>query len=100
MAKKTTGHLDSADDIFKRTEPQSSGRDEEEYAKRYGRPTTYRLADELRDRFKEIAEAEGVGVSELAEWVLTRFVRQYEAGEIQLPKRRQEAYTLEFDEFD
>ena len=75
------------------------GRDEEEYAKRYGRPTSYRLPDDLRDRFKAIAESEGVGMSELAEFVLSRFVADYDAGKIQIPKR-QAGYSIDFDALD
>lgn len=92
--------LDAAPGLFKPTEPapvlrRGRGRDEEEYAKRYGRTTSYRLPDDLRDRFKAIAEGEGVGMSELAEFVLSRFVADYDAGKIRLPKR-QAGFALDF----
>jgi predicted DNA-binding ribbon-helix-helix protein len=77
------------------TEPDK-GRDEKEYAERYGHPTTYRLPKDLSEDVKRIADREHVGISELVEFILSRFVRRYEAGEIDLPKAEKEVkYTLE-----
>jgi len=72
------------------------GRDEQEYNERYGYPTTYRLPKSVADAIRDIANQENVGISELAEWILARFVRRYEAGEIELPKTQREVqYTLD-----
>ncbi len=78
-------------------EPETGeGRDEQDYNERYGYPTTYRLPWELAEAIRDIADQEGVGISELAEWVLARFVRRYEAGELELPKAEREVkYTLD-----
>lgn len=75
---------------------ETKGRDEQEYNERYGYPTTYRLPKDLADAIRDIADQEHVGISELAQWILARFVRRYEAGEIELPKAEREVrYTLE-----
>ena len=90
--------------LFKSTEPVkpsgTGGRDEAEYNRRYGKPTTYRLPEELRDRIKAVAAAEGVGLSELAAFILARFVADYDAGKVQIPKERQDVYSIDFDALD
>lgn len=89
--------------LFKSTEPaktKTGGRDEAEYNRRYGKPTTYRLPEELRDRIKAVAAAENVGLSELAEFILARFVADYDAGKVQIPKERQDVYSIDFDALD
>jgi predicted DNA-binding protein len=88
-------------DVLKSTEQEQVGRPyEEDYAKKYGRPTSFRLPDELTERIRAMAEAEGVGISKLVEFILTRFVKDYDAERISLPKKRQEVYELEFDELE
>jgi len=71
-------------------------RDEKEYSERYGKPTTYRLPTELVDKVRTIADQEGVGLSELAEYVLTRFVQDHAAGKVELPKT-QRHYAIDFE---
>lgn len=106
MSKRTSLPADAVEGLFPKPEPapepeptKPKKRDEEEYSRRYGRPTTYRLPDELTDHIRAIAEAEGVGLSELAEYALTRFVKDYDAGKVTLPKKRT-AYRLDFDPLD
>lgn len=85
-------------DLFAKTESGTTGkRDEAKYNARHGKPTTYRLPVELRDRFKEIAEAEKLNLSDLAQYVIKTFVLAYDAGEIELPKQEQVSYTLDID---
>jgi len=78
-------------------EPEpGEGRDEREYSERYGYPTTYRLPKDLADAIRDIAEREHVGISELARYILGRFVARYEAGETELPKAEKDVtYTLD-----
>jgi hypothetical protein len=78
-------------------EPTSkTERDEEDYNERYGKPTTYRLPTETSKAVKRIAQKEHVGISELVKYILKRFVSRYEAGEIELPKAKEEIkYTLD-----
>jgi len=75
-------------DIFGRVieQPRKSGRDEEEYARRYGRPTTYRLPDEVRDAVKKLAEKERVSVSVLVEEALIRFLEDVRTGRYKIKK--------------
>ncbi len=97
MAKRPTIDKGEVDALFSRTDgSKPTGRDEELYSQRYGRPTTFRIPDEIRERFREIADQEGVGVSSLATFVITQFLAAYDAGEIALPKRATHTYTLEY----
>lgn len=99
--------LDAAPGLFQSTEPPAQAepeatkgkpRNEAEYARRYGKPTTYRLPVELRDRLRDIAKAEGVGLSDLAELALTLFVAEYDAGKVGIPKRLRPAqYAIDFN---
>jgi len=99
--------LSPAPGLFEPTEPPAQDpkpaggrrkRNEAEYARRYGRPTTYRLPVELRDRLRDIAKAEGVGLSDLAELALALFVTEYDAGKVGIPKRLRPAqYAIDFD---
>ena len=54
------------------------------YDQKYARHT-YRVTDSLHDRLKAIARQEGVGLNDLVRYVFQTFIRQYEAGEIELP---------------
>ena len=46
---------------------------------------TYRFPDGLRERFKSIADHEGIGVNALMRWLVEDFCDRYERGEIDLP---------------
>ncbi len=65
--------------------------------RRYGKPATYRLPEELIEKLKKIADRERVGISELATFVFQSFVRDYEAGELSLPKSEPARYSLDLD---
>ena len=69
------------DDFFAPTE---SKRPTPPYDRKYARHT-YRVTDALHDDLKAIAEQEGVGLNDLVRYVFETFVRQYQAGEIDLP---------------
>jgi len=91
---KLTGN--EARGLFDTTAEGREGRDEREYSRRYGKPTTYRLPSDLAQAIKRIAKAEHVGISELAGYILGRFVTSYDAGEIELPKAEKAVtYTLD-----
>ncbi len=85
---------DETNGLFEPT--TSKGRDEQDYAERYGYPTTYRLPKGVSETIKQIAKDEGVGISELVEYILSQFVQRYEDGEIELPKTQKTVkYTLD-----
>lgn len=57
-----------------------------------------RIDKELRADFEAIAKREGVYLSDLLRWLIRRFVADYDAGRVELPKRPREPdapYTLE-----
>jgi hypothetical protein len=65
--------------------------------KRYGKPATYRLPEELIEALKQIAEEERVKIADLATFALQSFVRDYKAGKVTLPKSEPARYRLELD---
>lgn len=82
MAKKRprlTG--EALDDFFAPTERE---RTPPPYDRKYTR-RTYRITEAIHQELKAIAEEEGVGLNDLVRYVLRSFVRQYRAGEIELP---------------
>ena len=97
--KRAKIEADQERDIFGRSpqdrapdEPRRE-RDEEEYAQRYGRPTTYRLPDDVREAMRDLADREQVPISELAEVALRRFLADVEAGRFVL-RKEPTGYTL------
>lgn len=61
-------------------------RDWRKVAEKYGKPTTYRLPEELGDAVRARAEAEGLGISELVEVLLRHGLSDLEAGRLDLPE--------------
>ena len=76
------------------TQAQSSQADAESAIKKYGKPATYRLPEDLIKQLKAIAKRERVGISDLATFALKNFVERYEADEIALPKTEDVSYKL------
>jgi predicted DNA-binding ribbon-helix-helix protein len=94
MARAKLGDEDT-NGLFAPTKSKA-GRDEREYNRRYGKPTTYRLPSELSEAIKRIAQQEHVGISELVEYILDQFVKRYEDGDTILPKAKKGVmYTLD-----
>ena len=82
MAKKRprlTG--DALDDFFAPTERE---RAPPPYDLKYTR-RTYRVTEAIHQDLKLIAECEGVGLNDLVRYILSTFIQQYRAGEIELP---------------
>lgn len=79
--KRPTLDGETLDDLFAPTERRRSP---PPYDRKYAR-RTYRIADDLHQSLKEIAEHEGVGLNDLVRYVLQTFVRDYRAGKIKLP---------------
>lgn len=89
---------DQNTDLFGRTGREApSRRDEEEAAQRWGRPTTYRLPDELRDAIRELAESEQVPQNHLVEVALRRFLADVEEGRYTI-RKEPTGYRLRTDE--
>ena len=63
--------------------------------KKYGKPATYRLPEELIDQLKNIAKSERVKISDLATFALKDFVARYDEGQIILPKKEDIRYKLD-----
>ncbi len=64
---------------------------------RYGKPTTYRIPIELCEQIRRIAKNEQVGISDLATFALRRFVSDYKAENVTLPKTDPIKYGLDLD---
>jgi hypothetical protein len=72
---------ESLDDFFAATEKK---RPPPPYDRKYSRHT-YRTTDALHEDLKRIALEAGVGLNDLVRYVFQSFIRQYDAGEIELP---------------
>jgi predicted HicB family RNase H-like nuclease len=72
---------EALDDFFAPTE---SVRPIPPYDQKYARHT-YRIRTSLHEALKDIAQQEGVGLNDLVRYIFQTFVRQYKAGEIDLP---------------
>jgi len=82
MAKKRprlTG--EALDDFFTPTERE---RPPPPYDRKYTR-RTYRVTEAIHQDLKSVAEQEGVGLNDLVRYILSTFIQQYKAGEIELP---------------
>jgi len=64
---------------------------------RYGKPATYRLPPRLIEELRRIAAEERVKISDLVAFALQRFVNQYTAGQLDLPKSEPTRYDLSLD---
>ena len=76
---KLTGKV--LDDFFA---PTDQTRTPPPYDQKYARHT-YRIKSSVHEELKTIAEQEGVGLNDLVRFIFQTFVRQYKAGEIDLP---------------
>jgi predicted HicB family RNase H-like nuclease len=72
---------ESLDDFFAPTERKTPP---PPYDRKYARHT-YRITDVLHEDLKRVADLEGVGLNDLVRYVFQSFIRQYDAGEIELP---------------
>jgi predicted HicB family RNase H-like nuclease len=72
---------ESLDDFFATTERKKTP---PPYDRKYARHT-YRITDALHEDLKRIAQETGVGLNDLVRYVFQTFIRQYDAGEIELP---------------
>jgi predicted HicB family RNase H-like nuclease len=79
--KRPTISSETLDDFFASTERKKSP---PPYDRKYTRHT-YRITDTLHEDLKRIAEEAGVGLNDLVRHVFQSFIRQYDAGEIELP---------------
>jgi hypothetical protein len=64
-------------------------REKEKIRARKAQRVTYDLPPELRARLKAVAQKEGVPASQLAALALLRFLKDYDAGTLDLPALRQ-----------
>lgn len=64
-------------------------REKEKIRARKAQRVTYDLPPELRTRMKAVAQKEGVPASQLAALALLRFLKDYDAGTLDLPALRQ-----------
>jgi len=94
MAKKRPSALDALGDVAPPPNPKLEEATQRKKRAKYNKPATYRLPEELIDQLKEIATTERVKISELVTFALQNFVRDYETGEIVLPKAEPTHYTL------
>lgn len=98
MAKKSNAlDSDRMRDLFGDEISEAQETDAEREARLYGKPFTYRLPEELGNAFRQIALDEGVGISELARYVLAQFVRRYHADRVNLPKKPRDEYDIDMD---
>jgi predicted HicB family RNase H-like nuclease len=72
---------EALDDFFAPTERKSTP---PPYDRKYARHT-YRITDDVHQELKGIAQEEGVGLNDLVRYIFQTFVRQYKAGEVDLP---------------
>jgi predicted HicB family RNase H-like nuclease len=72
---------EALDDFFASTERQHPL---PPYDQKYAR-RTYRVKEEIHEKLKDIAQQEGVGLNDLVRYVFQTFIRQYNAGEVELP---------------
>lgn len=72
---------EALDDFFAPTErKQVPPPYDQKYARR-----TYRVRDWMHEKLKAIAAEEGVGLNDLVRYILSTFIQEYEAGEVELP---------------
>jgi predicted HicB family RNase H-like nuclease len=72
---------EALDDFFTPTERE---RTPPPYDLKYTR-RTYRVTKVIHQELKSIAEQQGVGLNDLVRYILSTFIQQYRAGEIELP---------------
>lgn len=98
MARKRPSASDAIGDIAPpfADKPQPKEPTRSRYQK-YGKPATYRLPEELIKEVKTIAKTERVKISDLVTFVLQSFVRDYERGEVDLPKSEPARYRLDLE---
>jgi predicted HicB family RNase H-like nuclease len=72
---------EALDDFFAPTERKKPP---PPYDRKYARHT-YRITDSLHEDLKRIAQDAGVGLNDLVRYVFHSFIRQYDAGEVELP---------------
>ena len=72
---------EALDDFFTPTERE---RTPPPYDRKYTR-RTYRITENIHQELKSVAEQEGVGLNDLVRYILSTFIQQYQAGEIDLP---------------
>jgi predicted HicB family RNase H-like nuclease len=79
--RRPTISSESLDDFFATTERKKTP---PPYDRKYARHT-YRITDALHEDLKRIARETGVGLNDLVRYVFQTFIREYDAGEIELP---------------
>ena len=72
---------EALDDFFTPTERE---RTPPPYDRKYTH-RTYQITEEIHQKLKSVAAQEGVGLNDLVRYILSTFIQQYRAGEIDLP---------------
>jgi len=95
MTKRRPSALEALGDVAPPLPPHTTPEPtRQSHAARYNKPASYRLPEPLVEQLKQIAQTERVKISDLVAFALQRFVTDYEAGQITLPKSEAAHYNL------
>lgn len=89
--------MDDPEQTANPAETRKQARERERIRARRAQRVTYDLPPPLRQRIKQLAAEQGLPASQLVSLALLRFLKQFEAGEVELSRYKQPSRSPRYD---